>query len=74
MTAKPIIDARTGKTELGSHEYREGPYMICQMADGAWVISINRAGIGHAYKTLREARAYCQWATRNDLDQKEPKP
>lgn len=62
------MSTREGKTGTGTHEYREGRFTICQMADSFWYIFIAGAGIGHAYKTLREARAYARWATENDVN------
>ena len=62
------MTSRAGKIELGAHEYREGPYTICRMGDNWWDIFINKSSVGHAYKTLREARAYCKWAARNNLN------
>ena len=61
------MTARAGKIEPESHEYREGPYTVCQMADNFWSIFLNGSSIGHAYRTLREARAFCRWAERNDV-------
>lgn len=55
---------RSNKTRTGSHEYREGKYYICCMADDTWRLFAGPQGSGKSYdkefKTLKAARKYCR--------------
>lgn len=51
---------RANKTEEGSHEYQEGAFTICQMANGVWYIfDSNKSEVPSPdFKTLLAARKW----------------
>lgn len=66
-----MTKSRTGKTHEGSHEYREGKYLITLMGNGKWYIFDERGCengdmIGPDFKTLSAAR---KWVKTNGKEQ-----
>jgi hypothetical protein len=54
-----MSNPRAGKTGLGTHEYRDGSYLITQMATGVWYIfDKNGYDLGFDFKTLAAARKW----------------
>lgn len=54
------MTTRENSTGLGTHEYREGRYLITCMGDNEWYIFLNGSDTGKDFKTLAKARKWCK--------------